>query len=165
MAERNRTVVSKDAVYVEGLKEVQLSFGKVARKMEKIQFKRAADHVIGVARGKMESNITGTAASSLRSIASTAGASIAFPKGGRDSGREAAGYYPWLDFGGGQARGRGVTSTPRYGGIGYGGGRREFIREGRYLYPAIAESKDYLQGVAGDAVDDACKAERLEVKG
>jgi hypothetical protein len=167
--ERNRTVVAKDAVRVDGLKDVQLGFGKVARKIERIQFKRAAEHVVGVARGKMGNSITGTAASALRPVASNVGASIAFPKGGPGSGGEPAGYYPWLDFGGAKAAGRGVTSRPvwRFGKSrwAYGDTRRDFIKEGRYLYPAISDSKVYLEGVAGDAVEDAARSEGYEVKG
>jgi hypothetical protein len=161
VAERNRTVVSKDAVYVEGLKEVQAGFGKVARKVEKAQFKRAGEHVVGIARGRMESSRTGAAASALRTIASTAGASIAYPAGGSGSGEDAAGYYPWLDFGGGALKGRGVRHSEQRG-IHF---RRGFIKEGRYLYPAIAASTDYLKDVAAEAVEDAAKSEQFTVRG
>jgi hypothetical protein len=162
VAERNRTVVSKDAVYVEGLKEVQAGFGKVARKVEKAQFKRAGEHVVGVARGKMTDSRTGTAASALRSIASTAGASIAYPAGGPGSGGDSAGYYPWLDFGGGSPVGRGVTHTEGAYALSF---RRGFIKEGRYLYPAISDSKAYLMDVAAEAVEDAAKSEQFTVRG
>jgi hypothetical protein len=161
--ERNKYIVSKDAVGVEGLRELGRSLDGTSRKVQRIQFKRAAEHVVGVARGKMESNISGAAASALRAIGSNTGAAIAFPKGGRGSGREDAGYYPWLDFGGGAAKGRGVTaSSNRQSGS---GARRTVIREGRYLYPAISESKAYLQDVAGDAVIDAARSEHLETRG
>lgn len=60
-------------------------------------------------------------------------------------GGRLAPYYPWLDFGGRVGRNRSI--------------RREFIKEGRYLYPTLGKNREKfkktldgaLRGLAEDA--------------
>jgi hypothetical protein len=96
-------------------------------------------------------------------MGTNAGASIRYPAGGRGSSGDAVGYVPWLDFGGAPATGRGVTAhSRRQAGAGV---RRAVLKEGRYVYPAILESKDYIVEQAEDLVQDIARHEGFEVRG
>ena len=133
---------------VTGLKEVQAAFRQISGDLPKelrVAMKAIADHVTGKAQQKMPW-ITGEAMKSLVPHATQRGASIARPEGGAPWRGEKADYYPWLDFGGTTGRGHVVRK---------GGGSiiRPFMKGGRYLYPAIAESKDYI----ADEVDAAIR--------
>jgi len=159
------TIYAKDGVRVEGLAEFQKAIRAVSKetaKLNRVQYKRIAEHVASIARGRIESNISGAAASSIKGIGTNAGASIKFPAGGPRSGTDPVGYYPWLDFGGGVLQARGVTShrTEKAFFV-----RRPVIKEGRYIYPAITASHDYIEEQAGDIVSDAARAEHFEVRG
>lgn len=102
----------------------------------------------------------------LRPRATQKGAGIAFPEGGPDSRDDDSGHYPWLDFGGAPRSGRGVTSStgPSHA-KSTGGFRRRYIPEGRYLYPAIGSSRDYIADAIDDAVNDAASDNGFEVRG
>jgi len=129
-------------VNVRGLREVAGAFRAVGHGLPKeLQqgLKKVADHVIGTAQQRMPFG-TGEAAASLRPRATQRGAGIAFPAGGTPWQGVKADYYPWLDFGG--TTGRGHVSN---GHNGYGGSiKRDRVKGGRYLYPAIAESREYI---------------------
>ena len=163
---KNATIYAKDGIRVEGLREFQQAIAAVSKetaKQNRVQYKRIAEHVASIARGKIEHNISGDAARAIKGMGTNAGASVRFPAGGAGSGSDAVGYYPWLDFGGAPATGRGVTSTGRSQ---FGSGiRRGVIKEGRYIYPAITESRDYIVEQAGDIVTDAARAQQFDVRG
>lgn len=162
---RNRTVW-KEAIVVEGLSEFNRAIGKVAKdvaKQNRREYKRMAEHVASIARGKIERNVSGAAASSIKGMGSNAGASVRFPAGGRGSRNDPVGYYPWLDFGGGPVQGRGVTSHGNREAALFV--RREVRREGRYVYPAIRESKDYIMDQAAELVESVARDERFETRG
>lgn len=147
-------------VEVRGLRDLSRAFKQVDADLPKElrdEMKAIADHVVGVAQQRMPFR-TGTAARSLKPRATQRGAGIAFPGGG-DRGKAA--YYPWLDFGG--TTGRGHVSN---GHNGYGGSiTRQRIAGGRYLYPAIAESKGYIAEAVDDAVVKVAKGAGFEVRG
>jgi hypothetical protein len=127
-------------------------------------FKKIAQHVIDVARRKMEFG-PGPAASSLRPRATSRGtAGIAFPKGGPESGHDKVGYYPWLDFGGGKPGVRGISATSpiAHARSETGTFKRQRVDKGRYLYPAIGESRHYIAEAVDDVLADLIKAEDLE---
>lgn len=140
-------------VNVRGIKELSAAFRKIDHDLPKEfqkALKKVADHVVGVAQQKMPFQ-TGEAARSLKPRATGRGnASIVFPGGGLPWRGVKADYYPWLDFGG--TTGKGHISN---GHNGFGGSvKRSRIKGGRYLYPAIAESKEYIRGAVDDAVED-----------
>jgi hypothetical protein len=144
-----------DSVTVRGIGEVVRAFREVDRDLPKElqkRFKAVATHVVGVAQRRMPYS-TGTAARSLRPRATQKGAGIAFPAGGRDSATDKAGYYPWLDFGGTTGRGHQGSGHDTFGGA----IKRERITGGRYLYPAIGESKEYIREATDDAIEDTAK--------
>lgn len=121
-------------VEVHGLRELASAFRQIDKGLGKEfqkQFKELASVIAGRVRGKMPS-ISGKAQSSITPRARQSGASIAF-------GGSKAPYEPWLDFGGSVGRGGRI--------------KRPFIKEGRYLYPTIRESRSDIQ----DATDDALK--------
>lgn len=131
-------------IHVYGLRETQAAFKQVDRQVPK-QLKRefldVADHVVGIAQQKMPFN-TGVAAKSLKPMSTQLGAGIWRPAGGPGTGKlghKSAQYYPWLDFGGSTGRGH-IDHKAWSGAI-----QRPFIKRGRYLYPAIDESKDYIE--------------------
>lgn len=140
-------------VEVRGLRELQGAFKAVDSDIPKslrIAMKAIADHVVGEAQQKMPF-ISGEAAHSLKPRATQRGAGIAYPGGGPGSGKDKGAYYPWLDFGGRTGRKRSIT--------------REVIKGGRFLYPAIAESKQYIEDHVNEAVEDAAKRAGFEVRG
>ncbi len=133
------------AVNVRGVRELAGAFRQIDSTLPKeLQkgFKGVADHVVGVAQQRMPF-ITGTAARSLRPRATQKSAGIAFPGGGPGSRDDKAGYYPWLDFGGTTGRGHGIS--------------RKRVEGGRYLYPAIGESKEYIREAVDDVIEGTAK--------
>jgi hypothetical protein len=162
-------VTDKFRVEVTGLRELQGAFKQLEGNLPKelrVSFKALADHVVGVAQQRMP-YISGEAAKSLRPRATQRGASIAFPAGGRPWQGEVGGYYPWLDFGGTTGRGRvaagGYTNAKgkfvnshakatRGGAI-----NRPVIKGGRYLYPAIAASADFLTTGVDHSIESVAK--------
>lgn len=135
------------AEFSRALKGVDTNLPKELR----LEFKGVAEHVIGVAQQRMPFR-TGEAAKSLKPRATQRGAGIAFPAGGRPWKGVKADYYPWLDFGGTTGRGRVAGSGHEKAKVG-GAIVRPVIKGGRYLYPAIAESRQFIE----DAVDAAVK--------
>ncbi len=151
-------------VNVSGIKEVAQAFQAVDDRLPKElqkDLKRVADHVIGVAQQRMPYD-SGTAAHSLKPRATGRGtASILFPAGGPDSRGDKDGYYPWLDFGG--TTGRGHVAN---GHNGFGGAiKRTRVKGGRYLYPAIAESQQYISDAVDDSIERLAKEAGFDTEG
>lgn len=95
-----------------------------APKRLRLAFNEAADLLIAEARPTIPS-VSGAARRSL--VARSTRTSARVGVGGRR-----APYYPWLDFGG-QGRRAGRPAP------------REFIREGRYLYPALVRIRPRIE--------------------
>jgi hypothetical protein len=116
-------------IKVEGLAQLQKALRRIdseAPKGLRLVGNQAADLLIDKTRPLIPS-VTGAARSSLRAQSTRTSAKVAV--GGRR-----AGYYPWLDFGGeGRVRGR-----PAH---------REFIKEGRYLYPTLARESGAIEKI------------------
>jgi hypothetical protein len=138
---------------VRGLKELSAAFAAVDRDIPKelqVELKAVAEHVADTARGKMP-YLSGVARAALRPRATGRGsAGIAFPKGGPGTGQEKDAYYPWLDFGGHVGRKHAIA--------------RDRVKGGRYLYPAIAESQDYIAEKVYDAVEHVARTHQFEVR-
>ncbi len=145
--------MTQGRVEVRGLRELSSAFRAVDRDLPKqlrVEFKGIAEHVIGVAQGKMEFG-GGEAANSLRPRATQKGAGIAFPAGGKPWEGVKAAYYPWLDFGGTVGKGRRV--------------KRDRVKGGRYVYPAIAESGKEIAEQVDDAVETVAERARFTTRG
>jgi hypothetical protein len=125
------------------LKRVEGGVDKEVRKA----LKAIAMGVVKRARGKMK-NPGGNAAMSIKPKATDKFVNIT-------AGGDRAPYFPWLDFGGTTGRGHGPG----------GGGAivRPFIKEGRYIYPTIAESRDEIGETVTNVILDAAKRAGLDV--
>jgi hypothetical protein len=174
---KNTTTIAERAIHVEGLAEIQRGLGRVSKELTKetrAGFKAIADHVVGIAQQRMPWR-SGEAAKSLKPRGTNAGATIRFPGGGQESFTRAGavggksssqkgGYYPWLDFGGTTGRGR-VSAGGHERARVAGGVKREVIKGGRYLYPAIGEAGDFIGDAAGDIIERVFKREQFKVEG
>lgn len=86
---------------------------------------------------------TGRAAGSLKARSSRTAVRIGV-------GGSKAPWYPWLDFGGeGKRKGR--------------PSRREFIKEGRYLYPTLRTNRDHFSQILQGSLEKTARAAGLEV--
>lgn len=147
--------VDKVGVVVTGIPELSRALKATNADLAKelrVGFKKIAQHVIG------EAEKLGAPSGILRPRAGIKGAGIAFPRGGPDSGADPVGFYPWLDFGGGQPLGRGVRAG------GAGPRRRSVVKEGRYLYPGIGQSTEYIVKTTYDLVEHVAEHNRFEVR-
>lgn len=146
-------MASNPAVHVTGIRELGRALSAVdkelAREFRK-ELRSIAKQVVATAVGK------GAPAGILKPSSTTRGAAIRFPKGGPESATERYGFYPWLDFGGGKATGRGVTPS---------GSRRAVLKEGRYLYPAISDEMHNIERDLGNLVERIAERQRFEVRG
>ena len=143
-------------VHVTGIPELTRAFRALDADLYKalrLGMKAIAQHVVGAAEDR------GAPTGILRPRASTRGAGIAFPRGGPGSGGERKGFYPWLDFGGGRLAGRGVTANTG------GPPRRAIVPDGRFLYPGIAASRDYIERSTYDLIEREARSNGFEVRG
>lgn len=144
-------------VEVRGIRELATAFRRVDAELPK-QLKSAflgvAQRVVRRAQAKMEFG-AGKAASSVKARASARGASIAF-------GGQAAPYEPWLDFGGSVGRGH----KP---GVAWSGSVKRDWRGlpsgmGRYVYPAIKESREDIAAAVDAAVFLVARSAGFDVR-
>ncbi len=115
-----------DPIKVDGL----AAFNKALRQIDKDAPKqlrlvgnKAADIVAGGARPRV-ARVSGRA---QRSIKASSTRTLSRVKGGGPKQP----YYPWLEFGGRVGKKRSI--------------RRRFIKGGRYIYPAYAAKRAYIQ--------------------
>ncbi len=174
---KNKTIIAERAIHVEGLAEVQRGLGRVSKELTKETrkgFKRIAEHVVGIAQQRMPFR-SGEAAKSLKPRGTNAGAAVGFPAGGPESftpagamggmsSSQKAGYYPWLDFGGTTGRGR-VKAGSHERAAARGSANRPLVKGGRFLYPAIAESSEFIGDEAGVIIERVFEREQFKVEG
>jgi HK97 gp10 family phage protein len=137
--------VSTAKVTIDGLDEFQEALkraGTGTAKMRRDALNVVAGVVIDYARPRMPKR-SGRAASSLKAKSSDQAARITM-------GGARAPYAPWLEFGGeGKRRGR----PPR----------REFIREGRYVYRALSVRRTEIDKIMMDGLAELARGAGLEV--
>jgi hypothetical protein len=135
-------------VYITGLKELRRDFQKFSPELQKLMGLELTRVVAGVLVPDIQAKIPMSdkrkrhARETVRAVAFQGGVGIR-------AGSAAVPYYGWLDFGGdlpGRGRGRDQTIS------------RPFYREGRYIYPTIAEDSDDLTAAALKATDDMIRA-------
>lgn len=132
-------------VEVRGIRQLTSALKKMDGDLDKelkSAFRAIAETVSAAAAGKVPKQ-TGRAASSIKPRSSTRGASIAF-------GGTRAPYYPWLDFGGRVGKNKSIS--------------RPFIKEGRYVYPAIREEGDLIRAKTDEALERLARAAGFETK-
>jgi hypothetical protein len=158
-----------EGLRVVGLPELHRALRAMGHDMDR-EFSRGmrliADRVIERAQGKMP-YITGTAARSLKPVSVRGGgAGIKFPGGGPGSATQVAGYYPWLDFGGGLYGARGVTSFSPVAHVKNHSQlfKRAKVEGGRYLYPSIGQSTDFIADTLGDLIEKVAHGQQFTVR-
>ena len=115
---------------------------KDAPKALRLALNTVAEHVAGEIRPEIPV-VTGAARGSIRVASTRTSARL------RVGGTKAA-YFPWLDFGGeGKRRGR----PPR----------REFISEGRYVYPTLARERPTVSNMLQRVLDGVVSDSGLDV--
>lgn len=122
--------------FVRGLKRIDSEIPKILR----VAFNAAGEELVTEARSKVPSK-TGRARGSVKGRSTQKAFRIV-------GGSKKVPYYPWLDFGG---------QLPR-------GGRRPFLREGRYIYAAYFNHRDELGTKLEAALLDAARAAGVEVE-
>jgi len=137
--------VTAARIEVKGLAELQRSLRQLDADLPKAirqVLNDASQLVLDYAQPRMPSR-TGRARASLKARSSQREARVAL--GGR-----AAPYAPWLDFGGeGRRKGR----PPR----------REFMREGRYVYRGLAVKRQDVQQLMERGLADVARGAGLDV--
>jgi hypothetical protein len=103
----------------------------------------AAEIVARVARPRVPVR-TGRAVGSIKVRKQSAGAALAV-------GGTAAPYYPWLDFGGKVGRNKSI--------------RRPFVHGGRYIYPALADTRDEVNAKVDDVLKRMAERAGFETRG
>lgn len=121
--------------FVRNLKQLEPELPKVLR----VAFNQAGEQIVTEARSKVP-KLTGAAARSVKGKSTQKVFRIA-------GGSKRVPYYPWLDFGG---------TTPR-------GGKRPFLKDGRYIYASYFKHRDELAGRLEKALIDAARAAGVEV--
>lgn len=133
-----------EPVKVTGLKEFRRNLGKINADLPKamrVANNEVADIVVVYVKQRMERR-TGAAAGTVRVASSQKEVRVR-------EGSAKVPYVPWLDFGGRVGPRRSV--------------RRPFYSDGRYLYPALAATRDELANRLADQLVDLCRRAGVEV--
>lgn len=131
-----------DAIRITGLNEFVRDLKKLDNELPKVlrvAFNAAGEDIVTEARADVPTK-SGKAKASIKMKSTQKAARIV-------GGSAKVPYYPWLDFGG---------TRPR-------GGRRPFIREGRYIYAAYFRQREGLAVKLEVALLDAARAAGVEV--
>lgn len=133
-----------EPIKIKGVAEIQAALKEMdgeSQKRLKVVFDDAAEMVAARARTKIPTR-SGRARGSVRARSSQREARVM-------GGGARVAYYPWLDFGGRVGRRRSVT--------------RPVIKGGRYIYPALAETRDEVYDTLVAALRDLATDAGLEV--
>lgn len=132
-------------IKIEGLREFQKSLRQMGADLPKqirTVFNAAAGIIVDYAQAHIEVK-SGRARASVKARSSQRLAQVAI-------GGSRAPYVPWLDFGGeGRVRGR--------------PGKREFIKEGRYVYRGLRLHGDDITDLMAQGVVDLATSAGLQV--
>lgn len=115
---------------------------KQAPKALRLAFNDSASLLVDKARPTVPS-VTGAARASMKARSTRTSARVAV-------GGKRAAYFPWLDFGGaGKAAGRPAA--------------REFLKEGRYVYPTLRRILPDIERSLQDGIEAVVTAAGLEL--
>lgn len=136
--------VAMDAIKVDGLAQFSRALKQIdkdAPKQLRLIGNQAADSVVGSAKPRV-AQVSGRA---QRSIKASSTRTLSRVKGGGPKQP----YYPWLEFGGRVGRKKATM--------------REFIKSGRYIYPAYAAKRDHVQNLLTVGLTKLASAQGWEV--
>ena len=131
-----------DAIRIEGLNEFVGALKRINSDLPKVlrvAFNAAGQEITDEARSKVPSR-SGRAKGSVKMKSTQKLARIV-------GGSNRVPYYPWLDFGG---------TTPR-------GGKRPWIKDGRYIYASYFKHREQLGPKLEAALIDAARSAGVEV--
>jgi hypothetical protein len=137
--------VTELRIAVGGLAQLNRGLRKLdadAPKQLRIALNGAAQLLVDTARPTVPS-VSGAARRSMKARSTRTSARVAV-------GGTTAPYFPWLDFGGqGKVRGRPAA--------------REFISEGRYVYPTLSRIRPQIEDALRQGIVDAARGAGLEI--
>lgn len=137
-------VRAENAIRIRGLAEFNRSLrqlDKSAPKALRLVANEAAESVVKDAQGEVP-KLTGNASASIRAASTRTSARV---KGG---GAKVP-YYGFLDYGGNVGRQHAT--------------HREFVKSGRYLYPAFSRNRDKVEESLGKGLKDIAEKSGLAV--
>lgn len=133
-------------IQVHGLKEFQGALRQIDKALGpelRKALNEVAEVVAGAARPKVPV-VSGRAAGSIKVGSTQRAAQIKV-------GGSKAEYFPWLDFGGRVGRRKSV--------------KREFLKEGRYIYPTLREKRDATRQKLDQVLKRLAEQAGFETKG
>jgi nucleotide-binding universal stress UspA family protein len=136
--------VSSSTIRVVGLNDFRKGLRGMDRGLPKavrLALNDVANVLIDATRPKIPRR-TGAAAASLKAASTQSAAKISV-------GGTKAPYYPWLDFGGRTGPNKSVA--------------RRFYKEGRYIYPTLAEQSGAIQDATLKAMAQLAATNGIEV--
>ena len=134
----------EQTIAIQGLRETSRALRRIdaeAPKQLRLVFNDAAGLLVGYVK-QHAPVLTGRAVASVKARSTRTAARVAV-------GGPRAPYYPWLDFGGRTGPRRSVY--------------RPFIKQGRYVYPGLAELRPQIIAVMQDGVARTARDAGLEV--
>jgi hypothetical protein len=137
-------VAAIEPVKIEGLAEFNRNLRKLGSDLPKalrLAHNEAAQLVVDYARPRVPRK-TGRAAGTIKAKSTRTESRVS-------GGSKRASYYPWLDFGGRVGPKRSV--------------HRPFIKEGRYLYPALGAQYDKFVALLEEKLIDVAREAGVEV--
>lgn len=136
-------MIPVDPIKVEGLTRLNRSLKSISKdapKQLRLVGNEAADLVVKDAKPDVPTD-TGTAQRTVRAASTRTAAQV-------KAGGKRAPWYPWLDFGGRVGIRRSV--------------RRQFIKGGRYIYPAYSDNRDQIADKLADGLTELIRDSGLE---
>ena len=140
----NQPAVQIDVRELRDLSRRLRGLSKDAQKELTVELTNISDRLVVRIKGRVPAR-SGRARASVRARKAAGGVKIA-------AGGRTAPHYPWLDFGG-------STKVP-------GAGqrvRRDFVKEGRYIFPTVADHKDEIEHDVADAMQKVARKYDLDM--
>lgn len=137
-------MASIEPVKIEGLAEFNRNLKKLSSDLPKalrMAHNEAAQLIVDYARPRVPRK-SGRAAGTVKAKSTRTESRVS-------GGSKAASYYPWLDFGGRVGVKRSV--------------QRPFIKQGRYLYPALGAKYDEFETLLTEKLLDVARQSGVEV--
>jgi len=138
-------VAAIEPVKVEGLSEFNRNLRKLNSELPKalrMAHNDAAQLIVSYARPRVPTK-SGRAAGTIKAKSTRTESRVS-------GGSKRASYYPWLDFGGRVGPKRSV--------------HRPFIKQGRYLYPALGANYDKFVALLEEKLIDVARQAGVEVE-
>jgi hypothetical protein len=138
-------VAAIEPIKITGLAEFNRDLRKLDAELPKVlrlAHNEAAQLIVDYARPRVPTK-TGRAAASIKAKSTRTETRVS-------GGSKRASYYPWLDFGGRVGPKRSV--------------HRPFIKQGRYLYPALGANYDKFVALLEEKLIDVARQAGVEVE-